>query len=50
VYTYGLVTVVQQLSALIAVPVTTGFYPSVTFQYRSTTLFQFSYHIQHLFF
>ena len=27
-----------------------GSYPIVTFQYSSTTLYQFSYHIQYLFF
>ena len=27
-----------------------GLYPIVTFQYRSTTLYQISYHIQYLFF
>ena len=27
-----------------------GLYPIVTFQYSATTLYQVSYHIQHLFF
>jgi hypothetical protein len=32
------------------IKVALGLYPIVTFQYSSTTLYQFSYHIQYLFF
>jgi hypothetical protein len=38
-----------QLRGRVAV-VRVGSYPIVTFQYSSTTLYQFSYHIQYLFF
>ena len=47
---HGLCSAQPTFARFAGTAVELGLYPIVTFQYSSTTLYQFSYHIQLLFF